>query len=153
MNLHQQTHAKKGAKEDNGFESKNVLWMEDTALGSVLQRKKKCFGMERQSLQMVLYSSLFLQRAHFCSHFCAMFLCRSMGEKYRSEVLVHGGGKHPAELVEGTFLFPLVLSVSILDARALSLIDVVCFLLSGLLGEKPTNQMLVNALMDDIAEK
>ena len=25
-----------------------------------------------------------------------------MGEKYRNEVLAHGGGKHPAELVEGT---------------------------------------------------
>ena len=27
-----------------------------------------------------------------------------MGEKYRNEVLAHGGGKHPAELVEGTSL-------------------------------------------------
>ena len=28
-----------------------------------------------------------------------------MGEKYRKEVLAHGGGKHPTELVEGIPLY------------------------------------------------
>ena len=31
------------------------------------------------------------------------YFCRVMGEKYRHEVLAHGGGKHPSELFEGWY--------------------------------------------------
>ena len=32
--------------------------------------------------------------------YCPSFVCREMGEKYRAEVLSHGGGKPPRALVE-----------------------------------------------------
>ena len=47
---------------------------------------------------------------------------RAAGERYRNEVLAHGGGRHPVELVH------------------------------GLLGEKPSTEMLVKSLVEDLEE-
>lgn len=88
-------------------------------------------------------------------HVCCSF--RSMGEKYRREFLVHGGGRPPGELVEGSCSrvsgaksWNFQALPDVLNRIVLVDPDWIHCLFSGLLGEKPTTNMLVNSLVEDL---
>ena len=75
-----------------------------------------------------------------------------MGEKYRNTFLAHGGGKHPAELVEGIRFSSFFVICTINECEAMNSLRWRNKFILGLLGEKPTTEMLVNSLMEDIEE-
>ena len=75
-----------------------------------------------------------------------------MGEKYINAFLAHGGGKHPAELVEGICFSPFFFICTINECEAMNSLRRRNNFILGLLGQKPTTEMLVNSLMEDIEE-
>ena len=38
-------------------------------------------------------------------------IARTMGERYRREMLAHGGGKHPSDLVQGKPLIIIIIAI------------------------------------------